>query len=357
MSRASEIAVRLRPLLILSVFVAAVALLVGGTGAVLNAIAINACVYLILVVGTYVFVGNSGIISFGQVAFAAIGAYTSALLTMPPDTKAMILPDLPEFLMNVHTSFGGSVLAAGLLSGLIALVLALSLMRLSGIAAGIATFAVLVIVYEVLNNWKQVVGAGALSGVPLDLDLTTAVVFAVIVLAIAFWYQCSRWGLRLRGSREDEVAARASGINVEFQRGIAFVLSAAIMGVAGALYAHQQGVLSPTAFFLSLTFLTLAMLVIGGTHSLSGAVVGTFLLVAIQEVFQRWSTRQGVGPVDIYLPAGTAQIFIALLMLLVVIRRPEGITGGREIGERLRRPSWLRGPRAADPQPEPAPES
>jgi branched-chain amino acid transport system permease protein len=357
MSRLSDVAVRLRPLLILSVLVVVVTFVVGGAGPVLNAIAINACVYLILVVGTYVFVGNSGIISFGQVAFAAIGAYASALLTMPPDTKAIILPDLPEFLVNANTSFAGSVLVAGLLAAFIALVLSLSLMRLSGIAAGIATFAVLVIVYEVLNNWKEVVGAGALSGIPLDLDLTTAVVYAVIVLAVAFWYQTSRWGLRLRGSREDEVAARASGINVEFQRGIAFVLSAAVMGVAGALYAHQQGVLSPTAFFLSLTFLTLAMLVIGGTHSLSGAVVGTFLLVAVQEVFQRWATRQGVGPIDIYLPAGTAQIVIALLMLVVVIRRPEGITGGREIGERLRRPSWRARRRLPEPQAEPAPES
>jgi branched-chain amino acid transport system permease protein len=348
----SERVGRLRPLLILCVIVTAVTLLVGGTGSVLEAVAINACVYLILVVGTYVFVGNSGIISFGQVAFAAIGAYTSALLTMPPETKGIILPDLPEFLVNVHTSFGVAVIVSGLVSGLLALILSLSLMRLSGIAAGIATFAVLVIVYEVLSNWKQVVGAGALSGIPLDLDLATALVVALIVIAVAFWYQGSRWGLRLRSSREDEVAARASGINVEFQRGIAFVLSAAVMGVAGCLYAHQQGVLSPTAFYLSLTFLTLAMLVIGGTHSLSGAVFGTFLLVTVQEMFQRWSTRQGVGPIDIYLPAGTAQVFIALLMLVVVTWRPEGIVGGGEVGGRMRR----RGARAGAPADAEAPE-
>jgi branched-chain amino acid transport system permease protein len=342
--------VRLRPLVVLLVLIPVLAFVVGGVSDALHAVAVNACVYVILVVGTYVFVGNSGITSFGQVAFAAIGAYVSALLTMTPDTKALVLPDLPHWLATAHASLGVSIVASAVVAGLFGLLTAVPLMRLNGIAAGIATFALLVIVYDVLQNWKQVAGgAGTLSGIPLDLGLGTAVLSALAVVVIAFCYQGSRWGLRLRSSREDEVAARASGVNVEVQRRIAFVISAAIMGVAGCLYAHQQGVLTPNGFFLQLTFLTLAMLVIGGTHSLSGAVTGTFLLTAVQEVFQRWSTHQGVGPVHIYLPAGTAQVFIALLMLVVMMLRPEGVTGGAELGARLRRPSWARGRTAAAP--------
>jgi branched-chain amino acid transport system permease protein len=339
LSRLGGPAARARSLVALLLMMAFVLLVAGAAGEALHAVAINAAVYLIFVVGTYVFVGVSGTISFGQVGFAAVGAYVSAIVTMPAESKALVLPDLPVWLAKVEVPLAGAAMISAVVAAIVAVIVAVPLMRLRGIAAGIATFAVLVIIYDVLLNWKQVTGgAGTLSGIPLDLGLGTALVVAMIVVVVAFWYQGSRWGLRLRASREEEVAARAAGVGIELQRGIAFVLSAAIMGVGGCLYAHQQGVLTPNGFFLGLTFLTLAMLTIGGTRSLSGAVVGTLVIAAVQEIFRRLSSGgEGIGPVDLGLPAGTAPVFIAALMLLVMARRPEGITRGRELGDRFRR--------------------
>lgn len=342
MNRQPEVLLRIRPLIILCILVPGILFPLAAGGSGLRAAALNASTSLILVVGTYVFVGNSGIISFGQVSFAAVGAYTTALLTMPVMTKAILLPQLPPRLADVQMPFIVATVVSGLVAGLLAMVVAVALMRLSGIAAGIATFALLVIVYQVALNWTGVTGgAGTLSGIPRGLDMRVAVGWVLVAIIVAFWYQSSRWGLRLRGSREDEVAARAAGVGVEFERGVAFVVSAVMMGVAGSLYAYQQGALTPSAFYLRLTFLTLAMLVIGGMHSLSGAVVGTLLLTGVEEIFRRWATGQGVGPIDIDLPAGTSQVVIAVLMLFVILKRPEGVTAGRELGTELRgRRGW-----------------
>ena len=138
---------------------------------------------LVAVVGLYVFVGNSGVLSFGNVAFMAIGAYVSALLTMPAAAKGVFLPDLPAFLAAAEWPAIGGALAGGAAAALVALVAGFPLMRLSGISASIATFAILVVSYVVLGNWTSVTGGqNSLMGLPIYVGLWTAAGWAVVAI-------------------------------------------------------------------------------------------------------------------------------------------------------------------------------
>ena len=152
-------------------------------------------------------------------------------------------------------------------------------MRLSGIAAGIATLAVLGITYNLLYNWNSIgPGATVESLIPATTDYWQATIGAVAVICVAFAYQRSRFGRQLRAAREDPAAARAAGIDIHRQRLLAFTLSGALSGFAGGLYVHLLGSIGANQVYLDLTFLTLAMLVVGGISSLFGAVVGAITI-------------------------------------------------------------------------------
>jgi branched-chain amino acid transport system permease protein len=205
-------------------------------------------------------------------------------------------------------------------------------MRLIGIAAGIGTFAVLLIVYVVASNWDSLTrGRQTMLGVPLDTTMKGTLVWSCIAIVAAYLFQQSRVGMRLRATREDEAAARSIGIGVFWERTAAFCLSAFWLGVAGALYGHLLGSFSPDAFYLDLTFITFVMLVVGGINSLSGAVLGSIVVSTVSEVLLRIERGTSVLSVHLKAPDGFQQIVLALFLLLILILRPRGITGGREI--------------------------
>ena len=298
----------------------------------LDRVVVGMVINLILVVGLYTFVGLSGVFSFGHAAFMAIGAYTAAILTIPPETKPFVLPDLPGFLGDLHLDPFPATLAAGALAALVGLVLAVPLARLSGLTAGLATFAVLVIVNVVAKNWQQLThGTAGVSGIPTATTVWGALAWALVATAAVWALQRSRIGLRLRASREQEAAARSIGIGVARERAIAFVVSAFFAGVAGALLAMFIGSANPDAFFLDITFLMVAMLVVGGTTSLAGAVIGTIVISAAAEILRRVEGGIDLGVVELPSRPGLREVGLALLMLAILILRPDGITGGREL--------------------------
>lgn len=291
-----------------------------------------ALINLILVIGLYTFAGNSGILSFGHVAFMALGAYTCALITIPPSVKSALLPNLPTFLAHAHFSTFVAVLLAAAFVGVLTVVASVPLMRLSGLGAGIATLALLIIVTNVATNDTALTGgSGNIAAIPTDVGVSQLVIWACAMILVAFGYQRSRFCRRLRASREDDGAARAVGIHVERERSIAFVLSAMITAVAGALYAHSLGSIGPASFDLTTTFLIVAMLIIGGVRSLRGAVSGTIVISAVTIVLNNWEQEHSVLGLPISLPAATTQIVLAIVLVGVLIVRPEGLSGGREV--------------------------
>jgi branched-chain amino acid transport system permease protein len=295
----------------------------------------NALVMTAIVVALYVFVGNSGVISFGHVSFVAVGIYLGGILTVDPETKTFTMPGLFPFLRHTHIGIVPSLVFAALAGGLYGLAVGLPLMRLSGLPAGIATFAVLGITADVLYYWQKVgPTAQTLSDVP-EAGRWTLGIATIIAIAVAYAYQRSRFGRMLRATREDPAAASATGISIYRQRLIAFTLSGALAGLAGGLYVHQLGLIAPDLTYLDLTFVTLAMLVFGGVASLWGAVLGALAISALNSFLGDAENTVHVG-FRLTLPAGTRLVTIGAVMALVIILRPSGLTGGREFGWRRR---------------------
>jgi branched-chain amino acid transport system permease protein len=291
---------------------------------------LNALVAVTIVVALYVFIGNSGVLSFGHISFVAVGAWAAGVLTVPVSEKPAIMPNLAGFLRDTTVGNVWSLVLAAAVGGAYALVAGLPLMRLSGLAAGIATFAVLEITHNLLRYDEKIgPGLNTFSSVPETTDLLQASAGALIAIVVAFVYQRSRFGRMLRATREDAAAARAVGVSVYRQRLIAFALSGAIAGFAGGLYVHLLP-LNTETMYLDLTFITLAMLVIGGATSLWGAVVGALAVSALDSFLAEAENGIAIAGRTLDLPAGTRIIVVGALMATVLVLRPTGLTGGRE---------------------------
>jgi branched-chain amino acid transport system permease protein len=302
---------------------------------------INALVNVAIVVALYVFIGNSGVLSFGHISFFAVGAWAAGVLSMPVEEKPAIMPNLANLLRDHTIGNIWSLAVAAAVGAAFALVVGLPLMRLSGLAAGIATFGVLEITHNVLRYWEKIgPGLNTFSAVPETTGLLQASLGAGLAVVVAFAYKRSRFGRLLSATREDAAAARAVGVSVYRQRLIAFVLSGALAGFAGGLYVHLLPV-NTESVYLNLTFLTLAMLVIGGATSLWGAVVGALAVSAVDSFLAEAESGIHVFGQSLDLPAGTRIVVVGALMALVLILRPAGLTGGRELTFRHRRPRRL----------------
>jgi branched-chain amino acid transport system permease protein len=335
---------RLSELVFPALLVAAVALL-GSFTARANEIHFRtALVDVAIVVGLYVFIGNSGVLSFGQISFVAVGAFAAGLMTISADVKRGIMPSLFPILRDHSLGNVESLLLASGLGALFALVVGLPLMRLSGLAAGIATFAVLGITHNILFNYTKIgPGATALTNIPETTDLIQGMAGALIAIVAAWLYQLSRFGRMLRATREDPAAAQAVGVSIHRQRLLAFTLSGALCGFAGGLFVHQAGTITTEDVYLNLTFLTLAMLVVGGVGSLLGAVVGALLISGLNSLLTTAEGGVHILGVKVDLHDGTHLVVLGVVMALVLVVRPGGLTGGREF--RLP-PIWGRRPPA-----------
>ncbi len=303
-----------------------------------NIIRRNLLVMVLLVLSFQILTGNSGIISYGHVGFMAIGAYTSALLTTPPAIKQSFIRDLPAFLANGKFDFVLAPLIGAGVVFVIALITGVPLARLSGSAGALATFAFLVMVNVVLSGWEGVTGGRrALYGVPLSATPAWTAGLAAVGLVLARLFRDSPLGQTLRATREDELAARMVGVNVERVRLVASLLSGVYAGVAGVLFAHFLGEFSPQQFYLTLTINALTMLIVGHMTTTSGSLIGAVIITLIFEALR------GVETVASSLPRlpdlfGLAQIAIGLVLLFLMYFRLQGDLGRWELDEHVSRP-------------------
>jgi branched-chain amino acid transport system permease protein len=299
---------------------------------------------VILVVALQVFSGNSGILSFGQMAFVGVGAYTASILTVDPALKPTLLTGLPHFLETAHLSFLTATLVAAVVAGVFALAAGLPVLRLDGASAVIAILALLLISDVVFGAWIGVTnGQGGLYAIPDESRLHRVLLFAIAAVVVARVFKDSRTGLLLQGSREDAFSAASVGVPVRAYRLRAWVLSGALSGVAGALLAFWLGTISPTNFFLAPTFAVIVMLIVGGMGTVSGAVAGAGLVTLVQEVVSQQEDRSAhLGVLTIHRLTGLAQLVLVALILAVMYVRREGLLS-RELDE-LIRPKQLPSP-------------
>jgi branched-chain amino acid transport system permease protein len=319
-----------------------VALIALGAGTLLGAseqrIVTIFLINLIGVVAIGLYSGNSGIMSFGHLGFMGIGAYLSSILTMAPALKAQALPNLPGFLANADMSLTVAIVISMIVVGLLALVIGIPISRLGGSAASISTLAFLVIVHSILNGAKDYTrGSQTFFGVERLIDLPSLTVWVALVIILARLFRDLPMGLELRAAREDELAAQAMGVDIPRRRLAAWVISAMMMAVAGAMIAHFLGAFSPKKFFFVDTFALLAMLVIGGIGSVTGAVAGTIVVTVVMEVARRIEEGPLLPSLGLPQVFGLTQLALGVGILIVMYRRPVGLLGYAEIDHWLLR--------------------
>ncbi len=315
----------------------AVLVIAFGTGAherIFNLFLIN----MILVIGLQMFMGNSSIVNLGHIGFMGIAGYTAAILTIPVQIKAKIIPNAPFGLATFQLGPVEAGIVAILVTMVFALLVGVLIVRESGISATILTLAFLVIVHTVVANWVELTrGMRALYGVPMTVNKWILLAAVIAAIFFARWFRDSPIGLQLRASGESAIAAESSGVNVRLLRLVAWVLSAAVVGLGGVFYVYLIGSVSPKSFYFDTTLLTLAMLILGGMSSISGAVAGTVVVTAGFELTRYFES----GPVmfGVKLPEflGLTGFFLGLIIVLSMILRPKGITGTDEVDER-----WFR---------------
>jgi len=294
---------------------------------------VNLGIFLILVLSLNLSNGFTGVFSLGHIGFMALGAYGSAILTLPLREKQEYLPNLPTWLAGAHFDFRlgqfplgflvATVIAAFLVS-IVALLVGLVLMRLSGHFVAVATLGFLVIVRVLLFNADNLTrGSRTFSNVTPYTNLWWVWGWALLTVYIVWRIKRSSFGRAMFAQREDRWAAQSIGIDVMSPRLLAFTVSAFFTAIAGSLYAHFITSFSPTVFYFDLTFKVITMLVVGGMGSVSGSIIGTTLVIGLAEVLRRLE-----DPSQLY---GMSGIILAVLFILILIFRREGLLGQREI--------------------------
>lgn len=288
---------------------AAAVLLPLGAGTSYSQVLLNiALVNAILALSYHVIYGMAGILSIAQTAFWGIGAYTAGILSV-----------------QLHMPWALGFVAAPALAAVAGLLLGLPTLRLKTHYLVLATIGFGVVFGQVTQNWDHLTGGAAgLRGIPapslfglslqparayyyLGLFLLTVSVYAVGQL------RRSRLGRGLAALRDDEMAAAATGVNVVGLRLMAFAFSAALCGLAGALYAHLIRYISPEVFHFEATVAVLAMCLIGGRRSVAGTIAGAVLLTYLPEWLR--------GLKDWYLTV------YAVLLLVILAVAPDGLAG------------------------------
>ena len=342
----------LTPMLLIAITAGPVLLGAASDSPVIVGATTTAGVGVIFAVGLYTFVGTTGIISFGHMGLVTLGAYVAAICASDVALKMMTFTGMPHWMASIHLAFAPAVLLGAIAASLLALVIALPLMRLTALAASLASFAALIVVNSVASNLDSITGGvSGFSVAPISTTPYAALVAALAVIGVGFFFKESRIGLRLRASRDDEAAARGVGANVHRDRVIAFMLSGFLVGIGGGLSALQTGGFTPSAFFLDATLLVLVMIVVGGVNSLSGAVVGSLLVSVIVYVLQQAQSGSVFGLFSFTGRPGIETAGLAVVVLLMLVFRPSGLFGYTEIGDVAWR--FLRQPGGMDASPMP----
>ena len=293
----------------------------------------NVAIFAVLAVSYNLINGITGQFSLQPNGFLAVGAYTSALLTLSPEEKlrSFIIDPMVWPLSEISLSFPVSLLIAGLVTALVALLLSLPVFRVRGDYLAIVTLGFGEVIQVLANNLVSITnGPLGLKGLTPYTNLWWSWGICVFTVFCTVRLINSSYGRAMKAVREDETAAEAMGINAFWTKSLAFSFSAFFQGVGGGLLAHLITTISPTLFSFFLTFNLLIIIVIGGLGSTTGAVVGAVLFSCGGELLRPFEE-----PITVFgrsfegIPGMRMVIFSAILILVMLFAR-SGIMGRRE---------------------------
>ena len=319
-----------------------------------------ALLYVLLALGLNIVVGYAGLLDLGYVAFYAVGAYLFALMASPhlADNFAAFAAMFPN---GLHTSLWIVIPVAALLAAFFGAMLGAPTLKLRGDYLAIVTLGFGEIIRIFLNNLDHPVnltngpkGLGQIDSVKIfgldlgkrlelfgfDINSVTLyyylfLVLVVVSIVICYRLQDSRIGRAWMAIREDEIAAKAMGINTRNMKLLAFGMGASFGGVSGAMFGAFQGFVSPESFSLMESVMIVAMVVLGGIGHIPGVILGAVLLSALPEVLRYVaSPLQAMtdGRLD---SAILRQLLIALAMIIIMLMRPRGLWPSPEHGKSL----------------------
>lgn len=297
-----------------------------------------AYVNLLVVLGLQVFMGNANITNLSHSAFMGIGAYVAAICVTPVKIKAISLPDAPWGLNAFALDPVTSAIIAIVITAFLALLVGLVVTRLTGIGATIVSLAILVIVHSIFLHYTDIFkGKQAFFGIPRVFNLNGILIITVIAIFVARLFRESRWGVQLRASADDEVGARAMGVDVFRVRLVAWVTGSVFLATSGICYAYFLGTISARPFYFTHVFLTVAMLILGGMRTVTGAVLGTVLISFGLEGIRFLETGPQVVGIKLPEMLGLSGIALGVIIVATMALRPSGIMGNTEIEQLFRK--------------------
>ncbi len=292
---------------------------------------LNLCaIYTILGLSMNLINGFTGLFSLGHAGFMCIGAYTTALITMPVATKEMnfFMQPLVAPLRNLVMPFLPSLILAGLLAALAAFLIGAPVLRLKGDYLAIATLGFGEIIRVVFTNLQNLTnGALGLKSIPLTTNLWWSFGLAIFTVVILLSLINSSYGRAFKAIREDEIAAESMGIYLFKHKIMSFVIGAFFAGIGGGLMSNLIGAIDPLMFRFTTTYNILLIIVLGGMGSVTGTIISAFIITIAQEALR--FLDEAMIPGIPALPGLRMVVFSVLLMLVVLFFRT-GLMGTRE---------------------------
>ena len=293
----------------------------------------NIAIFITLAVSYNLINGVCGLLHLGPNGFAAIGAYTSALLSMSPAEKQMnfIIEHAIWPISAIQVPFVVSLIAAGVVAVLFAFLISFPVLRVRGDYLAIVTLGFGEVI-RVLCNASQGITNGplGLKGLYPHTNLWWSWGVATLTVVVIQRLINSSYGLAMKAIREDETAARAMGVDPFRRLMLAFLISAFFSGIAGGLLAHLITTISPSLFTFFLTFNLLIMIVVGGLGSTTGAIIGAVLFAWGGEALRAVEQPMEIGPLTIPGIPGMRMVIFSLILLLVILFARRGIMGRSE---------------------------
>ena len=259
------------------------------------------CINCIAAMGVSILTGFTGIFTLGHAAYMALGAYTTAILTVR---------------YGVH--WAPAIIAGGLMAVLIAWLIGVPTLKLTGDYYAIASIGLGEAIRLILENWQSFTrGARGFPGIDPYTTRTTAVTIFVFLMIITFNFLQSRLGRELRASRDDATAASLMGFNTPRTRMKALIISAFFCGIAGSLLGGYMSFIQPSMFDMMKSTELTAVVVFGGLGSMSGTILGSAAITLIMEYFRDISQYR--------------MLIYGLLLVIIMVFRPEGLLGSNEV--------------------------
>lgn len=295
---------------------------------------LNLCaIYVILGLSLNLVNGFTGLFVLGHAGFMAVGAYTTALLTLSPEMKAsnFFIKPIIAPLATIQLPFPIALLVAGLMAAIAGFIIGAPALKLKDDYLAIATLGFAEIIRVVFTNTQSITnGALGLKGVPVLTNIWWSWGLAILTILFVVRIVKSSYGNAFRAIRDDDIAAQAMGVNLFKHKVISFMIGAFLAGVGGGLLGNLLGTVDPNMFRFLLTFQILLIVVLGGSGSITGTVISAIVVTVGMEALRVLDQDINLGFTVIPGISGMRMVIFSALLLIVILFYQQGLMGNRE---------------------------